>query len=120
MGIGVRVTCACGGAATYPLGPAPRVPAQCFFPFLCRACRRMSVSDVTSRAVACDHCGSPDVVPYGHPEAMRAAGPTIVLDCARYDTAWPAASLRLTDGQYFCPACGEFTLSFAGTGLLWD
>jgi hypothetical protein len=120
MGIGVHATCPCGAKVTLALGPALKPPPRCLFPFLCRACSGVSIGDVAGDGPACDHCGGADVVPYGDPAACRAVGPTVVLDCASSGTAWPAASLRLTDGSYFCPTCAGATLTFASAGMSWD
>jgi hypothetical protein len=119
VGIGVEVSCPCFGSFELLIGPSPRPPETCWFPFLCRACRCCSNLNIHAGQHQCQHCGSPDVVPYGNPEAVGELGPTVVFKCWPCERFQPKA-LTLTDGRYWCPSCKRFTASFRDCGIRWD
>ncbi len=65
----------------------------------------------------CQFCKSPNILPYDSPELIKRAGNPI--------ETWNAAGelgrvLVLTDGEYRCPKCKEFKMTFKPAGILWD
>mgnify|MGYP001829097635 CR=1 FL=1 len=65
--------------------------------------------------VRCATCQSLKVTPYDDPALWETPGSEVVV-------SWNASGrlLRLTDGQYLCPICEKFTLTFEGEPMCWD
>ena len=86
----------------------------CHFPALCKKCGKIVDVNMFDNPPQCSRCGNQDVIPYDENAMIGKAGENIVAD-------WFVGKLRrtfaLTDGQYFCPACGKYTLSFELTAL---
>jgi transposase-like protein len=90
----------CGYDTALTIGGAMMSPV-CYWPVSCPACRAITRADMRKLPVACEECGSTDVIELGHPLTNAGDGKRVVITC--YD--W-----RLTDGRYQCPACGKFEL----------
>src|SRR3982751_4545481 len=112
MGIGVKVSCPCFGSFTVPLGPRLRPPQSCRFPFMCTECDGASYLDIYAHVLACEHCGSASVLPYGSPSAVGKLGTGVVLACTPCDK-FSADQLTLTDGTYWCPTCRSHNVRFS-------
>jgi hypothetical protein len=119
MGIGLNVSCPCFGSFTLQVGPRIASPRYCLFPFLCTECRTVSTLDIYADRLACTHCGSAAVVPYGSPPAVGELGPTVVVACGPSER-FTADQLTLTDGTYWCPTCQKYTARFSDSGIRWD
>jgi hypothetical protein len=119
MGIGVKVSCPCFGSFTLQVGPRIAPPRYCLFPFLCTTCKAESCLDIHAERLACEHCGSASVMPYGSAPAVGELGPNVVFACWRSDR-FSANELTLTDGRYWCPTCREYTARFEDAGIRWD
>ena len=65
MGIGVKLSCPCFGSFVLQVGPRISPPPYCLFPFICTKCENASCLDIHAETLACAHCGSAAVVPYG-------------------------------------------------------
>ena len=101
----IAASCECGFTATSSIGSGSRNCETLFhFPALCRACNGLVTVNLGEDPPACPKCRSTDVVPYDQPGLVPAGGATRVAE-------WKDRSL--TDGQYFCPGCGQFTLTFS-------
>lgn len=119
MGIGVNVSCSCFGSFPMRVGPRIAPPKYSLFPFLCTDCKGVSTLDVYAETLACAHCDSPAVVPYGRPPAVGKLGDGIVFACSPTDR-FSADDLTLTDGTYWCPTCRNYSARFSDSGVLWD
>jgi ribosomal protein L37AE/L43A len=119
MGIGVKVSCACFGSFTLQVGPRMAPPKYCLFPFLCTDCESASALDIYAEVLACKHCGSTSIVPYGSPPALGELGSAVVYGCSPSDR-FSADQLTLTDGTYWCPTCKNHSARFSDAGILWD
>jgi hypothetical protein len=78
------------------------------FPVCCDVCRALTSANFMQRPLKCGHCGASGVRPFTDAGMSKGDGK---------DTAeeWltPGLPLRLDDGHYRCPKCGEFCLRFA-------
>ena len=119
MGIGVKVSCSCFGSFTLQVGPRIAPPKFSLFPFLCSTCQATSTVDIFADALACTHCGSAAVVPYGSPPAVGELGSAVVFACSSTDR-FSADQLTLTEGTYWCPTCHQHSARFSDTGMKWD
>jgi Zn finger protein HypA/HybF involved in hydrogenase expression len=86
---------------------------------MCTNCEATSSLDIHAELLACRHCGSAAVVPYGSPPAAGAPGSDVVFACPPCDR-FSAGQLTLTDGTYWCPTCRKHTARFSDAGILWD
>ena len=119
MGVGVKVPCPCFGSFMLQVGPRIAPPKYCLFPFICTNCEAASCLDIHAESLACKHCGSSSVIPYGSPRAVGALGPNVVFTCWSCDR-FSADQLTLTDGTYWCPTCRKHTARFSDAGMQWD
>ena len=119
MGTGLEVSCPCFGSFTLQVGPRNSPPDFCLFPFLCTECESVSCLDIHAESLACEHCDSASVVPYGSPPAVGELGPAEVFACWPCDR-FSADQLTLTNGTYLCPTCRRYTARFRDTGIRWD
>jgi Zn finger protein HypA/HybF involved in hydrogenase expression len=89
----------------------------CYFPCLCEDCRAVVEVNLFDQPARCPTCKS-EVVPYDDPTLSELPGEqTIASWNMDYELG---RELELTDGTYRCPRCGQMTLQFMNTGLLWD
>ena len=119
MGIGVNVACPCFGSFMLQVGPRLAPPNYCLFPFMCTTCQAVSTLNIYAESLACEHCGSAAVVPYGSPPAVGELGSEVVFSWAATER-FSVAQLTLTDGTYWCPTCRQHTTRFNDAGLKWD
>ncbi len=119
MGIGVNVSCPCFGSFTLRVGPRIAPPKYCLFPFLCTECHAASALDICAERLACEHCRSASVVPYGSPPAVGQLGSQVIFGCSPTDR-FSADQLTITDGTYWCPTCRQHTARFTDSGIQWD
>jgi ribosomal protein L37AE/L43A len=119
MGIGLKVSCPCFGSFTLQVGARIALPKYCLFPFLCTECEAASALNINAGLLACDHCGSASVIPYGSHPAVGELGSTVVFACSPSDR-FSAEQLTLTNGTYWCPTCRHHTTRFSDAGIMWD
>jgi len=86
---------------------------------MCTDCEATSSLDVYAESLACKHCGSASVVPYGSPPAVGELGPEVIFASSPTDR-FTTEQLTLTDGTYWCPTCRKHTARFSDAGILWD
>lgn len=112
MGLDAIASCECGFTATAPIGGGMLDCDRTFcFPALCKKCNGLVTVNLLKKSLSCPKCRSTDVVPYDQPELVKVVGSKRVVEWdGRY----------LTDGTYFCPGCGQFTLTFKDAGIRWD
>lgn len=131
MGASVEATCPCGfSSGTIPIGGGMHTFRElCLFPVFCRSCKQGGVVNLFEGRVGkaaktadaetaqCKNCGSTDIIPYDEPELVARKGAVV--------ESWGAEEvlgrvLVLTDGEYFCPKCKQFKLTFKSVPLMWD
>jgi len=88
------------------------------FPALCRDCNDIVEVNLLARPPQCPKCKRHDVVAYDQPEFRARRGKHVVADWNMEEQL--GRVLELTDGEYLCPACGGYNLTFGHTGLMWD
>ena len=111
MGRDAIASCECGFTATVPIGGGQLDFLTTFyFPALCKKCNGLVRVNLLEKSMSCPKCRSTGVVPYDQPELIKVEGPNRLEWDDRY----------LTDGAYFCPGCGQFTLTFKDVGICWD
>jgi len=117
MGSIVVANCGCGYEKEMHLGGGMmNFETYCGFPVYCPACEQLFVANLFEEPIRCPECSSNRVLPYDAEELCVTKG-SVVFDWfveVRNDRA-----LELTNGEYLCPDCGQFTLSFHMRGF-WD
>jgi len=112
MGTEVIAHCECGLDATIMIGAGfADFPHVCLFPAFCEKCRQVVQANLAKDPARCPECRSTDIFPYDEPALSKGDGTQTI-------TRW--GDHILTDAHYQCPACGNMTLRFAESGLLWD
>ena len=86
----------------------------CNFPHYCEACKIVFEANLLKKERYCPECGTEKVVAY-EDHACRSEE-KIVFSWNAIDLD---GELKLTDGWYFCPACGSYRLIFSDVGS-WD
>jgi Zn finger protein HypA/HybF involved in hydrogenase expression len=89
-----------------------------YFPCLCEKCREIVEANVSSRHLKCPLCKTTEIIPYGDPRVIGKKGKKRVADW--YVEKQFGRVLKITDGEYYCPKCGENNLQFRDGGVLWD
>jgi hypothetical protein len=112
MGQIVTAKCSCGySAAELPIGAEmANFIFYCAFPVLCRDCQDLVISNVLQ-------CGGDDIIAYDNNQLLKKEGENLV--------AWWNVSdkigrvLVLTDGEYLCPACNKYHMTFRPS-TVWE
>jgi len=119
MGSSVNALCECGYQASSLIGGGmANFMEVCHFPFLCEQCREIVEVNLLEKKLRCPKCSSKSVIPYDDKKLLGKAGK---LEVASWNMEEQLGRvLRLTDGKYLCPSCGEYKLSFAPGDILWD
>lgn len=105
----VTASCSCGSAhETIAIGQSMQF-SGCYFPCLCEDCHRVVQVDVVEEPPRCPACHSDRVIPYDDPKLISSPG-DVVVHCGMREQL--GRVLELTDGRYYCPACGQMNLQF--------
>lgn len=115
----IKAACPCGfhTEAMFIFGGRANFKTYCAFPVYCPDCSILAVADLYAKEVICPGCPGSAAVPYDHPSLVGRPGDKVV---ASWNTmARLGRALKLTDGEYLCPACQKFTLRFKHVGF-WD
>jgi hypothetical protein len=67
-----------------------------------RKCSAITTANYKQSPLVCESCESTEVVPMADPAVRKGGGKAV--------ERW--GELTLTDGEYRCPRCGEFSLRF--------
>ena len=119
MGDSVIALCKCGYNRLFLIGCGMMdFKDTCYFPCLCEKCRKIVRANVLSHHLKCPSCKTTELIPYGDPKLIGKKGKKRVAD-------WGVDKklgrvLRITDGEYYCPKCGENNLKFRDSDVLWD
>ncbi len=117
MGSVIKARCDCGFEREMLLGGGMRnSTTHCNFPLYCKECRAFLEGNLLKKGLVCPKCKSADVVPYDDANLCSRKG-DLVFNWNLEDQV--GRHLVLTDGDYVCPKCGKFTLSFMDVGR-WD
>jgi len=118
-GVMVRATCPCGydSGNLFIFGGRANFKTYCAFPVLCQGCAKLALADLYAGPPACSACPDPVALAYDDPRLSGRRGEKVI---ASWNTAARLGrALQLTDGTYLCPACRDFSLTFAMVGY-WD
>jgi len=119
MGLKVIAKCKCGVETSILNGGGMlNFKTTCLFPCICENCHAVVQVNLLAKRKQCPKCKSTKVISYDDPTLSGRAGKCTV-------TSWNmqvqlGRELKLTNGNYRCPQCGQMTLRFADSGLLWD
>ena len=70
-------------------------------------------TNLFKKVLRCPKCGDKNALPYDNEELCQKKGQP-VFEWSRPDQT--ERLLRLTDGNYLCPGCGRYTMSFQDVG----
>ena len=119
MGSAVRAACKCGYNSEFLIGGGMLdFMKMCHFPALCHECNNIVGVNLIARTPRCPKCKSKNLTAYDQPEIIKRRGKNVVASWNMEEKL--GRELELTDGDYLCPSCGDFHLTFAHTGLMWD
>lgn len=91
-----------------------------FHPAICRSCRSVKSVNLKDAVLACQTCGSTDLVQYGV-ETKPAVGRTITKVLSKFrDTASPFSEGAELKGRHLCPRCESFSLQFSYALMRFD
>ena len=117
MGSIVKAHCGCGYEKEMFLGGGMlNFTTHCNFPLYCAQCKILFEGNLFKKKITCPKCGTNDVVPYDSDKLCSRKGERVFDWNA---TAEIGRVLELTEGDYICPKCGRFAMSFADVGR-WD
>ncbi len=118
MGTIIKADCRCGFEKEMFLGGGMmNFTKYCAYPMYCGQCRILFESNLFQKQISCPNCNrANDVVPYDHERVCRRKGKEVFRWATEHEIG---RNLTLTDGEYLCPKCGRFTLSFTMSGY-WD
>lgn len=92
----------------------------CCFPIHCSKCEDLVEGNVLEEPLTCPECESLDVKAYDHPELCKEEGNIRVATWLLSRSDEPRRDIFLTDGEYYCPHCKEYTLRFRPGGIMFD
>jgi hypothetical protein len=110
MGSSVKASCKCGYGESILIGGGMlNFKTTCLFPCLCEDCKEVVQGNLLAKRTKCPKCGKTGIIPYDDPKLID----------------WNVSgklgrSLKLTNGDYLCPKCERFTMTFMDDGLCWD
>ncbi len=118
MGSIIDAHCDCGYQKGKMLlgGGMMSFTTYCNFPHYCPECNILFEANLFESKMLCPECGDKKVIAYDDERACMSEGKVIF--------SWNAMAqigreVKLTDGEYICPDCGKFNLSFYDFGY-WD
>lgn len=117
MGSIVMAQCICGYQREMYLGGGwVNFRNHCNFPLYCGACKSLFEGNIFEKGIRCPECGDRNVLRYDDDELCANKG-TVVFDWFVREKIDKV--LQLTNGEYLCPSCGQYNLSFYVAGY-WD
>lgn len=119
MGSSVKASCKCGYEQEFAIGGGMMSFQElCWFPCLCRGCKRIVQANLLQTPLTCPECKSGNIAPYDQPDLCQQQGSNVVTSWNLTDEI--GREVKLTDGVYYCPACDSYHLIFEDSGLCWD
>ena len=86
------------------------------FPCYCETCRTLFEGNLLAKRQVCRKCRRKSILPYDDERFWKTKGDIIF---SRTIEGGIGREISLTDGKYYCPACGQFELEFSFDGF-WD
>jgi hypothetical protein len=117
MGSLLKAHCKCGYESKMAVGGGmTSFKTYCGFPVYCRSCKTLFQANLYGEEVRCPTCKGSQVAPYDDESMCEKSGKRVF--------SWSAAEklgrkLILTDGNYLCPECSNFSMHFESIGC-WD
>ena len=119
MGSSVKASCKCGYAESILIGGGmSNFKTTCYFPCLCESCNEIVEENLLNKQLKCPKCGKTGIVPYDDPKLIKTQGAEVVEEWDVSDAL--GRSLKLTNGNYLCPKCQQFGVTFTDEGFCWD
>ena len=119
MGSEVIAQCSCGLNTMSLVGGGMASHSKtCYFPCYCENCRTVVQANLLAKKQVCPQCKSTNVIPFDDPALSPGDGEHVVAEWNMNSQI--GRDLKLTNGNYKCPQCGQMTLSFTDNGLNWD
>lgn len=122
MGSSVIASCSCG-FETPPLmigGGMMNFHEFCAFPAYCAKGNHLVTVNMFDSPLRCTRRHKSVPVPYNDDSLIKKLGENIVAEWNIGEEFFGKLHFQLTDGQYFCPSCHEFTMTFSEGGIMWD
>jgi hypothetical protein len=117
MGSIITARCDCGyGEEMYLGGGMLDFTTRCTFPLFCANCKILFKGNLFEKRIVCPECKSEGAIPYDNDQLCHRRGQKV------FDWRLEREIGRdpeLTDGEYMCPKCGQFTMTFEDVGC-WD
>ena len=119
MGDAVSAECKCGYNRLFFIGCGMMdfTKPTYYFPCLCETCGEIVEANVLSHHLKCPSCKATELIPYGDRRIIGKKGKKLLAICIEKEFG---RALRITDGEYYCPKCGENNLKFRDGGVLGD
>jgi len=118
MGSEVTATCQCGLNVSILIGGGMSdFTTTCYFPCLCETCHNIVQVNLLAKTRQCPECKSTALIAYDDPRLSESPGQHAVAEWNMQGQL--GRELMLTDGDYMCPKCNKFSLSFEES-CLWD
>jgi RNA polymerase subunit RPABC4/transcription elongation factor Spt4 len=115
MGDIIIAKCDCGFSQQLSVGGGRlNYQTYCGFPYYCKNCKTLFNNNYLAEEHFCGNCNSADVLPYDN-DSLRAH----IRDEAVFGWNLDGKTIYLTDDNYLCPQCQNFTLKFSSVGN-WD
>ncbi len=114
----VTATCPCGFKTSNLMifGGRANFQRYCAFPALCPECGQLELVNLLERVPSCRNCPGTSPVAYDDPSLLGRPGSQTI---ASWNIPKLGRVLLLTDGDYYCPACHQFSFRFSVAGF-WD
>jgi hypothetical protein len=113
----VKAHCRCGYERKLAVGGGMTShETLCSFPVYCPPCKALFQANLFAEEIRCPTCKGLQVAPYDDESMCEKRGNRVF--------SWSAAkrlgrTLILTDGNYLCPECNDFSMHFEDIGC-WD
>ena len=116
MGSIIQASCKCGFQKEMYLGGGmENFTTHCSFPYYCQDCGKLFEGNMLDKNVKCEECESENVLPYNNERVCKSKGGEVF--------SWYVDELGddiiLPYGDYLCPACGNYSMTFSPYGC-WD
>ena len=119
MGCSAIASCPCGyDSGELMIGGGMRnFHEVCLFPAYCKEGNHLVDINMHEHPRRCSAGHATEPVPYNSQSLIKTIGPEVVAEWGWLDEG---NHVVLTNGQYFCPACHQYTLTFRDGGIMWD
>jgi hypothetical protein len=110
-------TCGYDSGGLFLFGGRANFKTVCSFPAYCANKKTLVLVNLMAEKPDSEACDGQTPVPYNDPRMVANPGAKAV---ASWNLPEPMdKQIKLTDGDYFCPRCGQYKLHFRKSGM-WD